>query len=115
MKTETDFIEALKLLEDKVKYPLVSAASLGVFFKNPEDNRFYNVIPPQVQPVSTVGAGDSFVAGFCMEINNGASILDAVKKGASCGTATVLTPGTQLCFPEDVEKIAQELIVRKMD
>lgn len=111
MKTDADFIEALKLLEKNAAHPLVSAASKGVFFKN-SDGKYYNVVPPDVKVVSTVGAGDSFIAGFVMSVSQEKSMLDAVKMGAACGTATVMTAGTSLCDPKVVMEILERVEAR---
>lgn len=112
MKDTSDFIEALELLEKNVKYPIISAAQRGAFFRNNEDGKFYNIIPPQVKSISTVGAGDSFVAGFIMSIAEEKSLLDAIKMGVACGTATVLTPGTELCYPKDVLDLLDQSNIR---
>lgn len=109
LKKDGDFIEALEMLKDKVTHPIVSAAERGVFFKNPDDGHYYNVVPPDVKVVSTVGAGDSFIAGFVMSVSMGNSMLDSVKTGAACGTATVMSAGTDLCHPDDVAKIFRDV------
>jgi 6-phosphofructokinase 2 len=58
---------------------------------------------PVVKRKSTVGAGDSMVAGIVYSIANGKSLKDAVKYGVMCGTAATMNFGTELCRKEDVE------------
>lgn len=60
---------------------------------------------PSVQVRSTVGAGDSMVAGIAVGIQRGLSADRATALGVAAGTATVLTDGTGLCRPEDVERL----------
>lgn len=60
--------------------------------------------PPPVRPVSTIGAGDSMVAGIAASLARGGDMSDAVRVGVAAGTAAVLTPGTQLCEPTDVAR-----------
>jgi len=60
--------------------------------------------PPPVRPVSTVGAGDSMVAGIAASLARGSDVLDAVRAGVAAGTAAVLTPGTALCDTADAER-----------
>lgn len=67
--------------------------------------------PPPVQPVSTVGAGDSMVAGIAASLVHGSSLDEAVRYGVAAGTAAVLTPGTELCNRADVDRFASEVIV----
>lgn len=66
------------------------------------------VRPPSIQPVSTVGAGDSMVAGLAVGLCSGATLVEAVRQGVAAGTATALTPGTELCEPAEVERILSE-------
>jgi 6-phosphofructokinase 2 len=59
--------------------------------------------PPQVERKSTVGAGDSMVAGIVLYLSNGNSISEAVKYGVACGTAATMNPGTELCRKKDAD------------
>lgn len=59
-----------------------------------------------VEVRSAVGAGDSFVAGMTHGLAMGRSLEDAFRLGIAAGTAAVMTPGTDLCRREDVERLA---------
>ena len=61
--------------------------------------------PPPVIRKSTVGAGDSMVAGIVHYLSKGKNIVDAVKYGVACGTAATMNTGTELCRLKDVEEI----------
>lgn len=61
------------------------------------------IIPPQVKIKSTVGAGDSMVAGIVLRMAGNKSLTEAVQYGVACGTAATMNPGTQLCSKEDAE------------
>jgi 6-phosphofructokinase 2 len=54
---------------------------------------------------STVGAGDSLVAGIVYALFKNYSLPDAVRFGVACGSAATLNPGTELCKKADAEKI----------
>lgn len=60
---------------------------------------------PTVQVRSAVGAGDSMVAGMAVGISRGLDLEDAVALGVAAGTAAVLTDGTELCSPGDIEQL----------
>ncbi|HTQ28311.1 MAG TPA: hexose kinase [Puia sp.] len=62
-----------------------------------------HIKPPTVKKASTVGAGDSMVAGIVHSLARHASLEDAVTYGVACGTAATMNPGTALCKLEDVE------------
>lgn len=57
---------------------------------------------PTVQVRSTVGAGDSLVAGIATGLARRDTLVEAVRLGIAAGTATVMTDGTGLCTPADV-------------
>lgn len=57
---------------------------------------------PEVCVAGSVGAGDSFLGAMVCELSKGRSIREAFKSGVAAGTAALLSPGTDLCTPEDV-------------
>lgn len=66
---------------------------------------------PSVPKESTVGAGDSLVAGFLLGLVRGQSLKDAFRFGVAAATATVMRPGTQLCRREDAERLYEQLTI----
>ena len=60
---------------------------------------------PTVKKQSTVGAGDSMVAGMVWMLSQGKSISETVRFGVACGTAATMNPGTQLFKKEDVYRL----------
>lgn len=75
-------------------------------------NETQQIIPPLVKRNSTVGAGDSMLAGIVLSLSRQKSLLEAVQYGVACGTAATLNSGTQLCKLEDVEKLFAEIILK---
>jgi len=65
--------------------------------------------PPEVDPQSAVGAGDSFVAGLCLALSRRQGLEEALRAAVATAAATLLTPGTELCRPEDAERILADL------
>jgi len=64
---------------------------------------------PAVPVKSTVGAGDSMVAGIVFALLRGQDLADATRFGVACGTAATLNPGTALCKLSDVQRIYKDL------
>jgi len=58
---------------------------------------------------SAVGAGDSFVGAMTLALARGAPPETAFRWGVAAGTAAVLTPGTELCRREDVERFFSDM------
>jgi 6-phosphofructokinase 2 len=63
------------------------------------------VVPPTVKPTSTVGAGDSMVAGIILALTRGESLSTALRLGVAAGTAATMTSGSELCRLEDVNRL----------
>ncbi|QNF35410.1 1-phosphofructokinase family hexose kinase [Adhaeribacter swui] len=64
-----------------------------------------HVPAPKVKARSTVGAGDSMVAGLVYKLSLGWSLSDSVKYGVAAGAAAVMSPGSELCRRDDVEDL----------
>lgn len=58
--------------------------------------RSLHIPAPAVKKISTVGAGDSMMAGIIWMLERGAGIEDAVKFGIACGTAATVDTGQGL-------------------
>jgi 6-phosphofructokinase 2 len=69
--------------------------------------------PIEVPVRSAVGAGDSMVAAITLGLVRGLSLHDAVRFGMAAGAATLMTPGTELCRREDVERLYAALLERR--
>ena len=68
-------------------------------------NETRHIPSPKVEKKSTVGAGDSMVAGIVLSLSKNKTFLEAAQYGVACGTAATMNPGTELCKKEDVEKL----------
>ena len=64
---------------------------------------------PRVHVRSTVGAGDSFLGAFVLRIAQGHDAAAAFRAAVAAGSATTMTPGTELCRRDDVERLEAEL------
>ncbi|MBX3118500.1 MAG: 1-phosphofructokinase [Fimbriimonadaceae bacterium] len=51
---------------------------------------------PKVKAVSTIGSGDSLVAGFLWGLESGKSVEEAFRWGVACGAATATTSGAEI-------------------
>ena len=58
-----------------------------------------------VQARSTVGAGDSMLAGIILSLTQGQPLREAVRFGLAAGAAALLGSGTELCRRSDVERL----------
>lgn len=72
----------------------------------------YRAQPLAIEPVSTVGAGDSFLGGLVAALASGKVLQEAFRVAVAAGSAAVLSPGTELCREEDVKRLLAEVKVK---
>jgi len=87
----------------KCEVMAVSMGAAGAMLVTKDKAKVFR--PPAVIRRSTIGAGDSMVAGIVHYLSSGKTLEEAIQYGVACGTAATLNPGTALCSKEDVEKL----------
>lgn len=103
---------AMELIhKGKCEVLVVSLSSSGAMVVTKEG--YHHIPAPTVERKSTVGAGDSMVAGMIWSLMQGKSYLEMAMTGVACGTAATMNPGTQLFRKADVEKLLQWIERRK--
>jgi 6-phosphofructokinase 2 len=70
--------------------------------------------PMQIEVVSTVGAGDSFLGGMVAATAAGHRLDEAFRMGVAAGSAAVLSPGTELCHEADVKRLLPEVKISEV-
>ena len=63
---------------------------------------------------SSIGAGDSLVAGIIFALSENAPFEDALALGVACGTASSLNPGSDLCKMNDVNMVKKDVRIEKI-
>lgn len=72
-----------------------------------------HVPSPAVKKLSTVGAGDSMVAGLVHQLSKGRNLHKVVRLGVACGAAATMNPGTELFKKQDALKLFHWLMKNK--
>ncbi|MFP3928859.1 MAG: 1-phosphofructokinase [Desulfobacteraceae bacterium] len=104
LESESEILDACRELHNRgIPYVLASRGKDGMILSTSEA-RFKATAPP-IDVGSTVGAGDSAVAGFILAHSRGKGLADCLRLSAAAGTATAKTPGTELCHRETVEEL----------
>ncbi len=78
------------------------------------DNSYY-CEAPKVHKQSTVGCGDSLVAGLISAARNAESAEAMLRFGVICGSATASHPGTELFYRHELEREPAEAKVSRLD
>ena len=91
------------IIDGKAEIVAVSMGPQGAYLVTASEN--IHVPAPSVKKRSTVGAGDSMVAGMVSVMAKDGSLLEMARMGVACGSAATMNPGTGLFKVEDVEKL----------
>jgi 6-phosphofructokinase 2 len=86
---------------------VVSLGASGAMLVSGED--VFKIAAPVVKIKSTVGAGDSMVAGIVFSISEKKMLEESLQYGVACGTASTLNAGTSLFKKEDVERLYEQI------
>lgn len=72
-----------------------------------------HVPAPSVKKLSTVGAGDSMVAGMVAVLAKGGTLKEMMRMGVACGSAATMNPGTGLFTKNDAERLYDKMAKNK--
>ncbi|HIE18047.1 MAG TPA: 1-phosphofructokinase [Dehalococcoidia bacterium] len=113
LKDDAAIIEAAKtLMGQGIKVAAISRGKDGLIVATRQ--KAVKAVPPEVKIRSTVGAGDSAVAGLVLKLSQGHGIDEACRWATAAGTAATLTPGTELCRRADVERLLPQVKVEEL-
>jgi 1-phosphofructokinase family hexose kinase len=95
------------------EYVLLSLGSRGAVVAH--DGTVTEVIPPRVDAVCPIGAGDALNAAMVWAITNGSDIIDGARWGVAAGTASACLPGLEFAPLADIRRVYAEVEVRAVD
>jgi 6-phosphofructokinase 2 len=73
--------------------------------------RAWRAPPLPIEPVSAVGAGDSFLGAMVWSLACGHGMEEAFRYGMAAGSAALLTPGTELSRRDDIMRLHPQVTV----
>ena len=115
VKNEAEEREVLLevLQKHKVEVIVASLGAKGAFLAT--GGKVQHFAAPRVANISSIGAGDSMVAGIVYNLARGETLEKAVLLGLACGSATIKSPGTELLLKEDVDYLYNLLLSNRED
>lgn len=102
--------EARRLHERGASHVCVSLAASGALLVAPQG--IWYGAAPEVAVNSTVGAGDSMVAGLVTALAGGSPPTDALRLGLACGSASAAQPGTELLDYAHMQQLLSNITIR---
>lgn len=110
LPTLEDIITEAEALQTRgIDYVCVSLGSEGAVLV--DANAIYMAKSPAVEISSTVGAGDSLVAGLVAALSRHEDPSEALRLGIACGSGTANRPGTALFGYQQIQKLLSQVEV----
>lgn len=75
-------------------------------------SELFEIMPPSIDAVSPIGAGDALAAAFTWAAEKGSDFADAARWGVATGTASAQQPGTSFASLRDAQAIYDQVRVR---
>jgi 6-phosphofructokinase 2 len=107
-KNQVDDAAQQAIIDGYAKVMAISMGPLGAWLVTKEEKHF--AAAPNVEKKSTVGAGDSMVAGMTYMLQQQKSLKEVIAFGVACGSAATMNTGTQLFKKTDVEQLYSAII-----
>ena len=105
--------EARRLQRSGIDLVCVSLGARGAILTDAA-NSLHATAPP-VSVRSTVGAGDSMVAGLACALARGDAPEQALRLAVACGAGTVMRPGTELFDAAVLSGLMERVSIRALD
>lgn len=113
INTIAEAIEKAQIFADhNIANVMVSLGEQGAMLLN--GNKCYIATPPVVNAISTIGAGDSSLAGFIAAAQKGCDAAGCLKNAVTYGTAACLTEGSLPPTAADIAAIYAQVTVKQM-
>jgi 1-phosphofructokinase family hexose kinase len=79
------------------------------------ERRLYAAHIDRLEPLSAIGAGDAFLAGYLSARYTGRAHLDALRFAVACGAESVLHLGAGVLDPRAVERLEDEVELAELE
>jgi 1-phosphofructokinase family hexose kinase len=80
-----------------------------------ERRNLYEVRTDRLEPVSAIGAGDAFLAGFLASCSNGDAPGEALRFAVACGAESTMHMGAGVLDPRGAERMMAEVDVAEIE
>jgi 1-phosphofructokinase family hexose kinase len=113
--TRAHFLDAAttirKMGADSVLLSLGSRGAIGVA----EDDTVVEALPPRVDALCPIGAGDALAAAFTWSMVKAGKFADAVRWGVAAGTASAKLPGVSFANLDQTREIYRQVELRRVE
>lgn len=111
--TRSHFVEAAQRIREMGSQMVVlSLGARGAVCCT--EKKVYEVVPPRVDAVCPIGAGDAMAAAFTWSMMKGKTFSDSVRWGVAAGTASAMLPGISFATLDQTKDIYKRVEVREV-
>ena len=103
---------ALTLAERGIELVVISLGKQGAIACY--EGIIYDVVPPTIKAASTIGSGDSMIAGLLYGLDQGMPIDEALRMGCAAGAATAMSSGTDIGTKQNIDKLVSDVKISKI-
>jgi 1-phosphofructokinase family hexose kinase len=93
---------------------ITSADGCAAIVGEGPDRNLYEVTIDQMEPISAVGSGDAFLAGYVAARYEGRSARDCLAHGVACGAESTQHFGAGTLDPSEVKRLEARTSVREL-
>ena len=112
--TRTHYLEAAESIRtmgaDAVVLSVASRGAVGAF-----DVGLVEAVPPRVDSVCPIGAGDALTAAYTWALQNKKTPVEAMRWGVAAGTATATLPGMRFASLEQTQDVFERVELRRAE
>jgi 1-phosphofructokinase family hexose kinase len=112
--TRTQYVEAAEQIRhmgpESVVLSLGSRGALGAFADG-----LYEALPPRVDAVCPIGAGDALTAAYVWSMCRKANTAEALRWGVAAGTASARLPGMNFATLPQTQEIYKQVELRRVE
>lgn len=112
--TRTHFLQAVQRIQkmgaESVILTLGTQGAVGAV-----DHQMVEVVPPRVNGIAPIGAGDALAAAFAWAMERRHDFRDALRWGVAAGTASARLPGMRFANLAETEEIYKQVDIRQVD
>jgi 1-phosphofructokinase len=114
LQTEAQIVAAAtELLTQGPRNVVISCGAHGAIGVGPDG--CWKATPPKVIARSTVGSGDSMVAGLAIAFAERRGLVEGLRLGSAAGAATAMLAGTHLANLDDIERLLPAVELSELD
>jgi 1-phosphofructokinase family hexose kinase len=112
--TRSHYLEAATQIRamgaESVVLSLGSRGAIGAF-----NDGLLEAVPPQVDAVSPIGAGDALSAAYTWSYTHKKNHADSLRWGVAAGTASALLPGMNFASLAQAEEVYRRVEIRRVE